>query len=91
MIPAVSEAMTDQNVMYSCSLLCEPRHAGDAADEPAQPERLIEKWARENSAGAGSSGEALEKKQLEAFTKRMTRQNSFITNPAVLHELGLDG
>ena len=43
--------MTDQNLIYQCSLLCEPRYKHEAAPvQPGQsPVRLIEKWAAENS------------------------------------------
>lgn len=77
----VPNAMTEQTVLYSCSLLCEPRHAGDG---DAVPERLIEKWARENNVS-----EEQERKQLEAWSKRMARQNSFIKNKEVLAEMGM--
>jgi len=42
-------AMTDENALYKCSLLNEPREDGTG------PQRLIDKWAQDNtSSGAGT-------------------------------------
>lgn len=59
----VPNAMMEQTVLYSCSLLCEPRHAGDGS--PPQ-QRLIEKWAKQNK-----NSEEQEKKDLEDWSAKM--------------------
>lgn len=44
--------MTDENALYKCSLLCEPRE--DASNGNNQSVRLIEKWAKEGSSSTAS-------------------------------------
>lgn len=82
----VPNAMTDQSVIYNCSLLCEPRRQEEEEDGEERPMRMIEKWQIENE--KNQKKEDLRKSVLKEMEYLSTlTAPTFSQSPSVLEEL----